>query len=41
MLVHHEDLDAATEAGADGHVMKVSAREEILEAIRKVATTGP
>ena len=39
MLVHHEDIDAATEAGADGHVMKDSAREELIAAVRRVA--GP
>ena len=37
MLVHHEDIDTATEAGADGHVMKDSAREELKAAVRRVA----
>ena len=40
MLVHHEDIDAATEAGADGHVMKDSAREELIAAVRRVAGPG-
>ena len=38
MVVHMDDIDAATEAGADGHVVKDSSHGELVQVIRRVVT---